>query len=399
NPNTGWVINYDKINKTTNSGESWITYNQPGSNRSIGFFDSETGIVGTLDSQRALSRTTNGGVNWTIVTGFPGLKPRGVCGISIVDENNAYVVGTYYGYAKAFKTNDKGLSWSLVFNDTSLARSLIDCYFWSPDSGLIAGGYNTTDYGQSNSVILLTTNGGNSWQSVYKSTRTKEWCWKICFNKSYSKSFGVVSIERFAINGLSYILKTTNNGYNWTETPFMTFDQEGIGFVNENTGWVGGYGTLNGNDTNYMTTNGGINWSKADWGRHMNRIRFINDTLAFACGQTVYKYSRSIVGIPYINTEIPGEFYLHQNTPNPFNPITLIKFDIPNNNEGSSGPIKTSLIVYDVMGRVVRKLIDGNLSPGSYQTSFDAGYFPSGIYFYKLQAGRFTQTKRMMLLK
>lgn len=395
--NTGWVIEYNKIYKTTNSGDSWVIYFQSGSNRSIGFFDNLTGIVGTLDIVRPLSRTTNGGQNWTIVNGFPSLKPEGVCGISIVDDNTAYIVGTYYDSARAYKTTDKGQNWSLVFNDSSLARSLIDCYFWGQDSGIIAGGYNTTNAFNGNAVILLTTNSGNSWQKVYSSARTKEWCWKINFNRSYSEYFGVASIERSFHNGLSYILKTYDRGLSWTEVPFMAYDQEGIGFVNENTGWVGGYGTNTGNDSNYITTNGGLNWSKAGWGKSMNRMRFINDTLAFASGRNVYKYSKNLVGISYIQTEIPEEFNLYQNYPNPFNPVTLIIYDIPKVENKSQ--IKTKLTVYDITGREVRELVNVSQSPGQYQVSFDAGYFTSGIYIYKLETESFSVSKKMVLLK
>lgn len=396
-PNTGWIIQYNFIHKTTNSGETWTIYDQPGSNRSIGFFDSETGIIGTLDSGRTLSRTTNGGINWSIVSGLPVPKPRGVCGISIVDDSCAYFVGAYSRDGRAYRTTDKGANWEIVFNDSSLARTLVDCYFWSRDSGLIAGGYNTDSFLNGNSVVLITTNGGINWQKVYKSSRTKEWCWKISFNKSFSESFGVISIERHPNYGLSYLIKTTNKGINWTEIPFMAYDQEGIGFLNENTGWIGGYGSSSATDSTYMTTNGGITWSKAGWGKSMNRIRFINDTLAFASGVTGYKYSRTMVGIPFVFTEIPDNFKLYQNYPNPFNPITLIKYDIPKNKNRIT--VKTSLIVYDALGKQIRELVNDNLQPGSHQAVFDAGYFPSGIYFYTLETSGVKLTKRMILLK
>ena len=394
--NTGWFTIYDMVYKTTDSGDSWIIFSNAGSNRSIGFFDDQTGILGNLDSNNVLRRSTNGGANWTNVTGFPSIKPRGVCGISIVDSNTAYIVGAYTYNARVFKTTDKGLNWSLVFNDTSLARSLVDCYFWSKDSGIVAGGYNVTSFDNGNSVVLLTTNGGINWQQVYKSSRTKEWCWKISFNKSYSKSFGVISIERSVSNGLSYFLKTTNSGYNWTEIPFMVYDQEGIGFLNENTGWIGGYGNASDN-SNYVTTDGGLTWSLAGWGVFMNRIRFINDTLAFAGAGYAFKYSRNIVGIPYVQTEIPTDLNLYQNYPNPFNPITLIKYDIPK--VGNNSLTNVKITVFDITGKKIRELVNENLSPGKYQVSFDGGYFTSGIYIYKLETGSFSVSKKMVILK
>jgi len=77
-PNTGWVSTYDKIYQTSNGGLNWTLYNHSGSNRSIGFFDSQSGIAGSLDSINPLSRTTNGGVNWSLITNFPNPQPVGV---------------------------------------------------------------------------------------------------------------------------------------------------------------------------------------------------------------------------------------------------------------------------------------------------------------------------------
>lgn len=391
---TGWTITYNRVYKTTNSGDSWSLYFLQLSNRSLGFFDSQNGIIGTLDSVTPLVRTTNGGVNWNLVTNYSSMKPRGICGISIVNDSTAYACGTYYSTGRAYRTTNKGESWTLVFNDTSLARSLVDCYFWSQDSGMIAGGYNTSNIYSGSAVILTTTNGGVTWQRVFLSSRIGEWCWKIFFK---SKNFGVVSIERPANLGLSYFVKTTNRGLNWTEIPFMTFDQEGIGFINENTGWIGGWGSSS-NTSTHETTDGGLTWKAVSWGRFLNRIRFINDTLAFASGSYVSKYSRTVVGITRLSSEIPDKFLLSQNYPNPFNPITLIEFDIAKQG-ATGGPVKVNLTVYDQLGRIVRELINENLTPGSYQASFDAGYFPSGIYFYKIEAGQHTETKRMILLK
>ncbi|MBN2789496.1 MAG: choice-of-anchor J domain-containing protein [Candidatus Delongbacteria bacterium] len=83
---------------------------------------------------------------------------------------------------------------------------------------------------------------------------------------------------------------------------------------------------------------------------------------------------------------------LEQNYPNPFNPTTTINFTIANE-------AKTSLVVYDVMGRAVAKLVDGNLSKGSHKVSFDASNLVSGVYYYNLKSGNVNQTKKMMLIK
>jgi hypothetical protein len=88
----------------------------------------------------------------------------------------------------------------------------------------------------------------------------------------------------------------------------------------------------------------------------------------------------------------PESFQLFQNYPNPFNPSTTISFTIPNSE-------KVLLKVFDPLGREVVTLIDGYKSSGKYDVQFNAENFPSGIYFYKLNAGHFVSTKKMILLK
>ena len=90
---------------------------------------------------------------------------------------------------------------------------------------------------------------------------------------------------------------------------------------------------------------------------------------------------------------IPVEYYLSQNYPNPFNPTTKINFDLPNDS-------KVSLIIYDLLGREIIKLVNNEFrTAGSYTIEFNAGSLSSGVYFYRLEAGDFVQTKRMVLVK
>ncbi len=91
-------------------------------------------------------------------------------------------------------------------------------------------------------------------------------------------------------------------------------------------------------------------------------------------------------------TTIPVKFNLAQNFPNPFNPTTKINFSIP-----ESGIV--NLKIYDLLGREVAKLINSEMQPGNYSYDFNAGQLSSGMYFYKIEAGKFSQTRKMMLLK
>ena len=88
----------------------------------------------------------------------------------------------------------------------------------------------------------------------------------------------------------------------------------------------------------------------------------------------------------------PSEFILHPSCPNPFNPFTNLTFNLPEASE-------VSLIIYDIQGREVARLMDGFLPPGIHQRTFDGSNLPSGIYFARLQAGDFSQVKKMVLMK
>ncbi len=387
---TGWVIHYDgNVYKTTNGGNNWSpsVYVSP-ELRSTGFFDENTGIIGTLDSLNVLYRTTNGGLNWTEISeNIQGTVPYGICGISIVNQTTAYACGRYMCPAFVIKTTNSGLNWASVSVDTSQVRSLIDCYFWSADSGIVVGGYSSSNnYGNGKSVILMTVNGGVSWTRVFVSTRTGEWCWKI---SNVTRQLMFVSIEGFSHP--AFFLKTTNGGLNWTEIQFLnTYNEEGIGFINENTGWIGGW-----TGPSYQTTNGGTNWQQMNQqqlGFNVNRFRFISDTLGYAVGQSIYKFTREPIGIQQISTEIPKGFSLHQNYPNPFNPTTKIKFEIP---KSSFVTIK----VYNALGKEISELADENLNAGIYSVSWNASAYPSGIYFYKMVTGENSVSKKMMLIK
>ncbi|RPI16144.1 MAG: T9SS C-terminal target domain-containing protein [Ignavibacteriae bacterium] len=107
----------------------------------------------------------------------------------------------------------------------------------------------------------------------------------------------------------------------------------------------------------------------------------------------VYFNQESLVtGVSPTNGNIPDRFVLEQNYPNPFNPNTIIKFSIPN-----AGNVK--LTVFDITGRIVSIIADEEMKAGSYSVDFNASNLSSGIYFYKIEAGSFVETKKMTLIK
>jgi len=168
---------------------------------------------------------------------------------------------------------------------------------------------------------------------------------------------------------LEWVTETEVNNYG--------FDIErsvGIG-VWSKIGFVNGYGNSNSPKQYLFTDEKLIGGSK-----FVYRLKQIDTD-----GQ--YEYSEEI------EVEIlPTEFALYQNYPNPFNPSTVIEYEVPENSF-------VSLKVFDLLGKELVTLVNEEKSAGSYNVKFNAGQLASGFYIYKIDAGNFTSTKKMLLLK
>jgi photosystem II stability/assembly factor-like uncharacterized protein len=393
NAKTGWTITSNSVDtvyasyilKTTDGGASWSNQvdNLSRFYRCLGFADSLNGWIGSLGfDYRTIIRTTNGGTDWIPSLTTPPSDSSNVCGLYVVNKNLVYGCGRYYGPAKFYKTTNGGISWTIK-DMSAHARGLVDCYFSSPDSGFVIGGVDGI-WPDLKGVVLFTSDGGETWTEQYRTTIRRQLGWKISF---LSRNTGYVSFNSHIPQNL--ILKTTNGGVNWVEKPFITnYYQEGIGFINENTGWVGG------SIKTYKTTNGGNNWVEDNFGTSLNRFRFLGDTLAYSAGKNIYKLSRdSTVGINLISSSIAEEFNLKQNYPNPFNPGTKIKFDV------ASPVAEVRLEVYNSLGQIVEVLINKILTTGTYEVEFSAQNHASGVYYYRLMTNNYAEIKKMMLVK
>jgi len=377
--NTGYISGYgNSIFKTTNGGQNWINLSFAGTANNINvihFFDSNTGFVGSTND--TVYRTTNGGLNWSAGS-YIGFQPQSV---SFPNTNTGFICG-FGGLAK---TTDAGISWTNSFISTWGAICFVN-----PSTGW------TSDINSGNSNIYKTTNGGNNWQlqATYAD-----------FHYFYTFFF-LNENTGWAGGYREFILKTTNGGINW----IMQNENAGnpgiysIYFTDENTGWAAADFSFSGGSKVFYTTNSGDTWSSfflsTNAGR-LSTVQFVNQNTGFLTGQygKVFKTSNrgGLTSIGINNNETPPEFKLYQNYPNPFNPATKIMFSIPSDVKRKTSNVK--LIIYDITGKEVATLVNEQLQPGSYEVVFDAGKLSSGIYFYRINADIYTNTKRMLLIK
>ncbi len=145
----------------------------------------------------------------------------------------------------------------------------------------------------------------------------------------------------------------------------------------------------------YCSTDGGNSWNPIS-----STMLYSTSDAVCVSGNTVYASFRyagiwrtaTITDIKDWNSKLPTTFSLAQNYPNPFNPSTAIEFSIP-----ISSTVQLS--VFNVLGEEVKKLVDEYLPGATHRVTWDAGKYPSGVYFYRLRAGNFTQTKKMLLVR
>lgn len=387
NSNTGWVIYHGgKVYKTTNSGMSWNLIFQDTSfyfYRKLAFYNEFIGYSGLANG---ICKTTNGGLNWTKLT-IPGMGNTSSVGISIIDANTVYVCGNSSIVPKFAKSTDGGNNWTVTDMSTYLL-GVCDIKFFDGNTGFAAG-YKFGSYlSNSKGIILYTSSGGATWENRYITNATSVSAYQINFNND--NSVGTVVIEGQVTP--SVFLKTTNMGVTFGEITFCNtaYISQAAGFKNINTGWVGGSRLTTA--SLYFTTNGGNTFDTVSWGRCLTAIVFINDTLGFASGYNIYKYSYGTdVGI-HNTGETALSYNLYQNYPNPFNPNTTIKFSI-----AKSGDVKLS--VFDIMGREIKTIVNESLQTGTYTVEMNAEDLTSGIYFYKLVTDNFSETKKMLLIK
>lgn len=389
NANTGWLgAGSQGVWKTTDGGTSWQQQSTLTYIRCIGFADSLYGWAGNLNAGTSgipIYRTTDGGTTWQDVI-LPSPGTSGSCGIWVYSRDVVNIAGKYSGPARFIRTTNSGVSWT-VKDMSAYASSLVDCYFYSRDSGFVVGYQNQ---GGKKGVVLFTPDGGETWVTRYTTAQNIDFGWKLSFP---SRTTGYASTQTFSASSPQVFMKTTNGGINWSESNYTAGigvrSVQGMGFATNNLGWVGSFS----NGPTYETSDGGATWSQVSFGTSINRFRFLNDSIGYASGNKVYKYVKpAATHNGNILSSVPAEYKLYQNYPNPFNPSTTIYYDVP---RGS----KIEINVYSVNGTLIKTLISKFHLPGKYFVGFSIAGLPSGIYFYRLSAGTKHYTRKMMLIK
>jgi len=280
----GWTGLPGHVYRTVDGGSTWQAFAAPVRGvRCIAFATAANGWIGSVVDSIALWATSDSGATWWSVD-LPAPKPRGLCGLSVVGTSVVYGCGAWYGTPTLVKSLDGGSSWKSI-DLSSVATGLVDCHFFSPDSGFVVGSVGTAWVTDWREVILFTADGGETWETRYTGKHLESWCWKISFP---SRRVGYVSVESANPQTPTHCLKTEDGGRTWNEVRLSetgSFFMQGIGFVTEQQGWAGGTGALQ------WTSDGGLIWEDAAWGTRINRFRFLGPKLGYAAGRTIYKFS------------------------------------------------------------------------------------------------------------
>ena len=145
----------------------------------------------------------------------------------------------------------------------------------------------------------------------------------------------------------------------------------------------------------YITTNGGLTWINDNSGTaaQLNDVYFPSVSKGWSVGDGgVIRYRGVPLAVTNVSSTIPEKFSLEQNFPNPFNPVTNIRFSITNKSN-------VNITIYDINGRAAEEIVNGVYEAGVYNADWNAAEYASGIYFYTIVTSEFTATKKMMLVK
>jgi hypothetical protein len=414
-PEVGWAVNSNgQIVHTSDGGDAWAEqlHDPEVYFRCVGFASPTRGWAGTLTPGKTLFETRDGGQSWSRVTGLPALAPPAICGLSVVSATVAYAAGTNFPNRppRMMKTVDGGQSWT-AWDMRPWADILIDTYFTSPERGWVVGGKSDQPPPTRNNVkpvVLFTEDGGQTWVNRAAALLQQgafpagEWGWKIFF---LNEQVGFVSLENFRQGA---ILKTTDGGLNWMRLPINDAQQnanlEGVGFVDEKHGWVGGWGDAQfERRSSSETLDGGMTWRDAnEIGKAINRFRFFGRpvTVGYSSGETVYKYAAGPVS-PAVKAHVavPRRGRLVADL-EPLEAVGQARVPV----QVPAGAGRLTVRIWDRFGDQVRTLVDEANPRGGSRTltwdrTDDAGQaLPGGHFIWRVTVDQ-TSESRLVHLK
>ncbi len=368
--------------KSTNRGDSWFLASTGIEGKdilSVAISPSDTNqLVATVWNNccpvggfLGVYKSTNGGNNWVQIN--TGLSVD--LGPIAYDPSNSSViyVGGYFG--AFYKTTNGGNNWASISGLGGDVNSLL-----VQSNGTVwAGGWGG---------LQKSTNGGTNWQTLSGIPYGN--VFKII---SYPSDVNAIYIN-IDLSGVSAIYKTTNGGSSWSQVGQSIGGGNILGFGNSLSNvFVGNKKGC------YKTSDGGSTWSVVDTTSLLllHQGSAANNNLYVVGGGGIFVLSPVTVNVEGDFDIKPLKFSLSHNYPNPFNPSTVIEFQI---NEESS----VTIDIYDSQGELVKNLLSKELQTGVYTVRWDGtntfgNRLASGTYFYRVHAGNQFDVKKMILLK
>ena len=370
NDNEGWITgNNGSILHTTNSGETWSSQSTV-LNAEISEIMFANEDLGWAVGNNLILKTTDKGENWIQIN--PDFEIY-ICQDVFSLDQYCWIVDF-----RIIRSTDGGDSWEVVY--LKYDSSINSVWFVSNTIGWAVG---------TEGNIMKTEDCGDSW--IPQNSEVTEDLKKVFF---IDENIGWVYGEYG--DYYRFLLKTTNGGNDWEtiwETSINQFQIHSIFFTDAQCGWMAGTGNVL-----LKTTNGGNVWNQDlsyyCLNNNLSTIYFTSSKTGWLVGVKGLVLSTKK---PITNVEVSPErgitnYSLSQNYPNPFNPITILQYTI-------STTQHVTLKIYDILGREIKTIVNEEKPAGEYEIEFDASYLSSGIYFYRLKAGNFIETKKMVLLR
>jgi len=383
-----FVVYGSTVYISRNRGDNWTniaTVSGGGSAHSfyVSPLDTNIWMCAITGSPDRVTRSTNYGLTWSTIVS----RNFSNYGQPLeMDQNNPSVYYFAPDGGGFLKSSDNGATFTEISGNYPF-RSPCDVIVQWDNSNNVFVGDGVTGSGQAK--IFKSTNSGVNWREVY--TVTSSETPSLC-NSAFDTS--VAYSTEWSGSGF---YKSTNSGENWSFAGPTGSSGWGSDVCHEDPGMVlkGSYGS-----PTFLSTNAGTSFQNTSLGGGCGAGIIVPERgylISMQCSG-LFKMNITYSVITDINVNIntsviPDNYNLYQNYPNPFNPSTNIKFDLPN-----SGNV--SLKVYDQLGNEVNSLVNGFKNAGTYEVSFNAIEFASGVYYYKLIiANGVSLSKRMLLIK